>query len=52
MALGVPYDFRLEDFPLSRDGQEWLSPGAVLNDFPRAIWPEWTTGAGDLFSSQ
>ncbi len=40
--LNVRFDFRLEDYPQKvndKGGLERLVPGAVLNDFQRAIWP-------------
>ena len=41
VMLGVPFDFRLEEFPVADDATgERLVPALVLNQFPRAIWPE------------
>ena len=39
VVLGVPWDFRLQDYPLA-DGSdhEHLVPVHVLNMFERAIW--------------
>jgi hypothetical protein len=39
VVLGVPWDFRLKDYPLA-DGSdhEHLVPASVLNLFQRAVW--------------
>jgi hypothetical protein len=39
LVLGVPWDFRLEDYPLADDSDhEYLVPAKVLNLFERAVW--------------
>jgi hypothetical protein len=42
VMIGAPFDFLLDDYPLQTNSKgrlEHLLPGAVLNAFPRAIWP-------------
>ena len=41
--LGVRFGFNLDDYPPAGDepgSRERLVSGLVLNQFPRAIWPE------------
>lgn len=41
--LGPPFGFATGDYPITMNEQGdpgWLVPGAVLNSFPRAVWPQ------------
>ena len=38
VVLGVPWDFRLVDYPLDGATGEHIVPGQVLNLFERAVW--------------
>jgi hypothetical protein len=40
VVLGVPWDFRLQDYPLAdgSDHHEHLVPASVLNMLERAVW--------------
>ena len=38
VVLGVPWDFRLEDYPLDGATGEHIVPAHVLNLFERAVW--------------
>ena len=40
VVMGVPWHFRLEDYPLAdgSDHHEHLVPANVLNMFERAVW--------------
>jgi hypothetical protein len=39
VVLAVPWDFRLQDYPLAEDSDhEHLVPADVLNMFERAVW--------------
>ena len=41
--LGPPFGFSTAEFPTATNEHNergWLVPGALLNGFPRAIWPQ------------
>lgn len=38
VLLGVPWDFRLLDYPLEGTTGEHIVPARVLNLFERAVW--------------
>jgi len=38
VVLGVPWDFRLEDYPVDGATGERIVPVHVLNLFERAVW--------------
>ena len=38
VVLGVPWDFRIKDYPVNESSGAHLVPAQVLNLFERAVW--------------
>jgi hypothetical protein len=48
-VLGVPWNFRLLDYPLDGATGKHIVPAHVLNLFERAVWSVWDAGTLRLF---